>query len=91
MGPFNTKRMPGYMRSTAASSGRQKKKSSAAASSESTPELDVEEEPLLPIVDQKTVMLREIIEKNESNTDNSGSYYKMAVSNFELKQLIKGF
>ena len=84
--------MPGYMRPTAASVGRQKNKinetGKSSAPSSSTPELDVKEKPILPIVDQQTTMLRQIIDKNEENHDNAGSYFKIAVSNFELKLLV---
>ena len=46
---------------------------------------DVKQEPLSPIVDQQTLMMRTIIENNESNHDDSGSYFKFVVSFFHIE------
>ena len=42
-------------------------------------EVDVKQEPLSPVADQQTIMMRTIIENNESNPDNSGSFFKFVV------------
>ena len=42
-------------------------------------EVDVKQELLSPVADQQTIMMRTIIENNESNPDNSGSFFKFVV------------
>ena len=49
-----------------------------------TTQTEIKEEPQSPlqspVVDQQTIMMRTILENNEMNHDDSGSYFKFVVS-----------